>query len=191
MSQNIKSKYIVKYALSYMNEKTKLYLIKYSKRLQNITNISLINYKVFSGKYIIYDNNNNKKGKEYKYYGDKLIYEGEFLNLKKHGKGKEYYYNGNIEYEGEYINGKRHGKGKEYNDKGNLLYDGEYLNGKKHGKGKEYNNTGKLIFEGKYMKGKRANGGIYDCFNKKHNIKDINGFIKEYYHKNILVNKRK
>ena len=32
-------------------------------------------------------------------------------------------------YEGEYLNGKRNGKGKEYDEKGNIIFEGEYLNG--------------------------------------------------------------
>ena len=44
-----------------------------------------------------------------------------------------------MEYEGEYLNGKRHGKGKIYNYNGKLKYEGEYLYGKRwFGKGKEY-----------------------------------------------------
>ena len=35
----------------------------------------------------------------------KLIFEGEYLNNKRHGKGKEYYDNGNQKFEGEYLNG--------------------------------------------------------------------------------------
>ena len=34
-------------------------------------------------------------------------------------------------FEGEYLNGVKNGKGKEYDDKGNIIFDGEYLNGKK------------------------------------------------------------
>ena len=38
-----------------------------------------------------------------------IIFEGEYLNGKRNGKGKEYnYYNGKLEYEGEYLNGNRH-----------------------------------------------------------------------------------
>ena len=32
-------------------------------------------------------------------------------------------------FEGEYLNGKRNGKGKEYNKEGKLIFEGEYLNG--------------------------------------------------------------
>ena len=35
-----------------------------------------------------------------------------------------------IKFEGEYLNGKRHGKGKEYWNNGKILFEGEYLNGK-------------------------------------------------------------
>ena len=50
----------------------------------------------------------------------------------KDGKGliKEYYYNGKLIFEGEYLNGERNGKGKEYNENGELIFDGEYLKGK-------------------------------------------------------------
>ena len=107
-------------------------------------------------------------------FSDKISFEGEYLNDKRHGKGKEYYYKGNIRFEGEFLNGiKWNGKGyninneieyeikngtglvKEYymsyiketnNDQ--LIFEGEYLNGKKHGKVKEYYWDGKLKFEG-------------------------------------------
>ena len=53
-----------------------------------------------------------------------------------------------IIFEGEYLNGKRNGKGKEYNDS-KLKFEGEYLNGNRW-IGKEYNyDNGQLEFEGK------------------------------------------
>ena len=74
----------------------------------------------------------NGTGKVKEYWNGKLRFEGEYLNGKRNGKGKEYDYNGKIEFEGEYLNGKRNGKGKEYNKyNGKLLFEGEYLNGKK------------------------------------------------------------
>ena len=42
-------------------------------------------------------------------------------------------------FEGEYLNGRKNGKGKEYNIHGYLIFEGEYLNGKRNGKGKIYN----------------------------------------------------
>ena len=69
--------------------------------------------------------------KEYDYY-DYLIFEGEYLNGEKNGKGKEYDGNGNLQFEGEYLDGKRNGKGKEYNFI-YLIFEGEYLDGKRNG----------------------------------------------------------
>ena len=57
---------------------------------------------------------------------------------------------GQLKFEGEYLNGKRNGKGKEYNNDGQLIFEGEYLNGVRNGKGKEYIN-GELVFEGEYI----------------------------------------
>ena len=53
----------------------------------------------------------------------------------------------NLIFEGEYLNGKRNGKGKEYNSFGKLSFKGEYKYGLK-AKGKEYYPNGKLYFKG-------------------------------------------
>jgi len=106
------------------------------------------------------------------------MFEGEYLNGKRNGKGKDYYLNGKLRFEGEYLNGERlngklfdkkgniyldlqnaNGLIKEYNVYGRLEFEGEYLNGKKNGKGKEYDYFGRLIFEGEYINGKRNGKG--------------------------------
>ena len=119
------------------------------------------------------------KGKEYYANGNKLKFEGEYLNDQRY-KGKRYDKNGNLTFEGEYRNleysikkfkgmktkysfnnqlkfegellyFKQHGKCKEYEGE-NLSFDGEYFYGKKHGLGKEYNyNNGKIRFMGEYL----------------------------------------
>ena len=68
----------------------------------------------------------------------------------KNGKGRVYKLNTNILlFEGEYLNGIKNGKGKEYNENGILLFEGEYLNGKRwNGKIKDYDYHCKLEFEG-------------------------------------------
>ena len=38
---------------------------------------------------------------------------------------------GGLKYEGEYLNNKRNGRGKEYNSYNKLIFEGEYLNGQK------------------------------------------------------------
>ena len=98
----------------------------------------------------------NGKVKEYNRKG-LLEFDGEYLNGKRNGKGKEYdLYTGLLFFEGEYLNGQKNGKGKEFWEDGNLLFEGEYLNGKKNGKGKEYHPNGKVLFEGNYLNGKKC-----------------------------------
>ena len=248
MLQNIKSSYFIELIYRFVEEVQKLRLVRYNKSIQKNLDISISNYKLFNGNYIIYES--NRIGKEYIGNDDTLIYEGEYLNGKRNGKGKEYYghhetlifegeykngkrngkgkeydeYNGKLKFEGEYlnnkewigtgydengnikyklnndkngnvkeydegelvfegqyINGKRHGKGKEYNYQGYLLFEGEYLNGKRNGKGKEYYwNSGKLEFEGGYLNDNKWNGKGYDFFgNILYELKDGKGLIKE------------
>ncbi len=88
MLENIKCLYIHKLIFSFLNEKDKLNLIKYNKFFQKQINIDIINYRILSGKYIIFEK--KEYGKIYNAFNHKLIYEGEFLNGKKHGKGVEY-----------------------------------------------------------------------------------------------------
>ena len=143
----------------------------------------LCNYKLYYGKYIIFEDNG--KAKEYeacnnilifdgeykngKWNGigkefnkEELIFEGEYLNGKKNGKGKSYYSYGGLKFEGEYLNGKRwNGKGKEYDRYGKLEFEGEYLNGERNGKGKEYYYNGTLRFEGEYLYNAKRKGKFY------------------------------
>ena len=98
MNENIKSQYFMKLLFDHLEERNKLKLIKYNKRLQNTFEKNLIKYKIFSGKYIIYETNN--KGREYDSYKDELIFEGEYLNGERNGKGKEYYDEGKLKFEG-------------------------------------------------------------------------------------------
>ena len=53
------------------------------------------------------------------------------MNGKKNGICKEYDSKGHLEFEGQYLNGKRNGKGREYRG-GILMFKGEYINGKKN-----------------------------------------------------------
>ena len=167
--KNINSSYIVKSVFSIVNDKMKLKLILYNKKLQKKIDINITNYKIFSGKYKIlkfeaeYLNDGKTViGKEYD--SNKLIFEGEYLNGERNGKGKEYYNNGILEYEGEYIyNKKWNGKGYDENSNITELIDGkgyyksnivyELMNGK--GSIKEYDEYGSIIFEGEYINEKR------------------------------------
>ena len=86
MLKNIKSSYFIKLIFVYIDERQKLKLVKCNKNLQKNIDISIINYKFFSGKYIIYES--NRIGKEY-YDNVKLEFEGEYLNGEKNGKEEE------------------------------------------------------------------------------------------------------
>jgi len=177
MLKNIKSAFFIKIIFSYFDDSRLLKLIKFNKYLQHLLNINLYHYKLYSDRYIIFYN--NKEGKEYDFSGN-ILYEGEFLNGKRNGHGKEYY-SDQIIFEGEYLDGNKlkgkgygiddynkgkiiyeinneNGKGKEYNNKGWIIFEGEYLNGKRNGYGREYY-LSSIIFEGKYSYGKRHGWG--------------------------------
>ena len=70
--------------------------------IQSKIDVNNKNYKLFKRKYVIYDKNG--LAKEYGLFDNKLIYEGEYLNGKRNGQGKEYNIIGNIIFEGEYLN---------------------------------------------------------------------------------------
>ena len=143
MLNEIHSSYIKKIVLSYINSNARYRLVKYNKNIQKILDITIMNYRILSGKYIIGDPNG--KGKEYDSFSDKLIFEGEFIKGKRKA-GKEYNEENKLIFDGEYLNGKRK-SGKEYIENNILIYEGEYLNGKRK-KGKEYNKKGNLIYDG-------------------------------------------
>ena len=92
MLRNIKSKYFRQLIFSHIKEGIKLNLVKYNKILQSELDICLNNYKLFTGRYIIYEKNG--KTKEYSSFNDYLLFEGEYLNGKRNGKGKEYNFQG-------------------------------------------------------------------------------------------------
>ncbi len=54
MLKDIKSSYFTRMIFAYIVEKQKLKLIKYNKLLQKTLKMGIINYKFFTGKYIIY-----------------------------------------------------------------------------------------------------------------------------------------
>ena len=179
IENSIKSLNNIKKIFSHISEKRKLGIIIYNKKLLNKLNVYIENYKKISGKYKT--GGINGHGKEYLIDTNILIYEGEYLNKKRHGLGKEYSKNGVLLYEGEYLNGKRHGLGKEYSKDGELIFEGEYINGKyfngkgfnimecdvKGGKGKVklyYQINPKLLkFEGEIINGEiNGKGTEYD-----------------------------
>jgi len=80
MLDNIKSSFILKIIFSFMEEKTKLIILRYNKTIQKKLNIRVYDYMRLSPTYIIFEGKG--KGKEYNDDG-KLVFEGEYLNRKK------------------------------------------------------------------------------------------------------------
>ena len=120
--------------------------------------------KMWNGKFCGQYQENNasylKNGEGYIKFFDnygELLFEGEYKNGERNGKGKEYF-NNELEFEGEYKDGYRF-KGKKYafhsGYEGRLEYEGEFLYGEKNGKGKEYDCNGNLIFEGDFENGEK------------------------------------
>ena len=78
MLKNVKSFYFLRIIFSFIEEIQKLVLIQFNKH--EILNISLINYKLLSGRNNVYELNG--KGKEYN-FGGNLLFEGVYLNGKR------------------------------------------------------------------------------------------------------------
>ena len=101
-----------------------------------------------------------------------LVYECEFVDGKRNGKGKEYYREGKLKFEGLFVNGLKW-EGKEYDLDGNIIY--ELKNG--NGKVKEYSGY-YLKFEGEYLNGKRNGIGIELDYSKTKSYGNYNCGIR-------------
>lgn len=89
--------------------------------------------------------------------GNGNSYVGNMANNLPHGKGKEVISNGDV-YNGDYVEGKRHGEGT-FEKKDDFIYIGTFRNNKFEGKGKKlYPNGDK--FEGMFRNGKEEGTGV-------------------------------
>ena len=87
-----------------------------------------------------------------------FVYEGDYVNSKKEGTGRQIYESGKY-YIGEYHNDEENGNGMVFDKDDNIIiYEGEFKNGKKNGKGKPYFN-GLLIYEGDFVDNKSEGRG--------------------------------
>ena len=126
------------------------------QNFQIIKGNGYIKEELFEGEYI--NGERNGKGKEYCYsnwFEKSLKFEGEYLNGKKNGMGREYYcYSHALKFEDYYLNDKIW-TGKGFDKKGNIIYE------IKEGKGyiKEYDIYDFLIYEGEYLNGMRIGKG--------------------------------
>ena len=170
--EKIKSTYILKLIFSFLWNNRKLDIISNNKQIRLKLQIDIKNYKNACNREIIGEKNG--KGKEYIINTSILVYNGEYKNRKRNGKGKEFYEDGKLKFEGEYLNGKRI-SGKKYDIKGNMILS--LVNRK----GMEYYDNGRIKFEGEYFNGIRWNGIGYNFEGKKDfEIKNGKGIGKEY-----------
>ena len=145
MLKNIKNHFFIRYCFSFICELKKFKLAKYNKKLQNILNINLEDYKDFSdGRIIFYQESKEENNIN---CGGSLNSGAENIEKKRKRKGTESY--SNVFFEGEYINGERNGKGKEYLTYVNFSYHSESTIKKV------------LKFEGEYLNNRRWNGVGY------------------------------
>ena len=205
LTRDVKNSYDFGIIFSFLAQKRKLKIITYNKQIQKILGVNVQDYITISERYKLIEKNG--KGREFTVNENNLIFEGEYINGRRNGKGKEYNNYSELEFEGEYLNEKRNGKGKELYYDGKLKFEGEYLNGQRwngkgynrngiidfqitdgNGKGKEYNNYGELVFEGEYLNGIRNGKGkeyYYDGklkFDGEYLTGIRNGKGKEYYY---------
>jgi len=186
MLASIKSKVILKKILAYLEEKQKLKIIIYNRRIQSKVDINIINYKLLSGKYLVMDENEGII-KEFSLINNALLFEGKYLNKKRDGEGVEYDEKKEIIFRGEYLNGKKW-NGEGYDKKFDIVYqikDGEYeikndinyffIIKKDNGEVEEYYKN-LLIFQGIYLNGKRLKGK-----GKEFYLNDVLKFLGEYY----------
>ena len=93
---------------------------------------------------------------------ERKVYEGQWKDGSRHGKGKTFYGSGNIQYDGDFYNGYKKGQGTLYDTKGNVIYKGGWDLNKYNESGVEYENDGLLRYEGNWKYGlKDGNGRLY------------------------------
>ena len=121
----------------------------------------ILNEEIYDGDW----KNNLREGKGIMKYNNGDIYNGEWINDKIEGKGIMKYNNGDI-YEGEWIKDIREGKGKMKYNNGDF-YNGDWINNKKEGKGiMKYNNGN--IYNGEWYEDKREGYGEIKYKNGKY-----------------------
>ena len=85
------------------------------------------------------------------------IFEGEYRNGRKHGRGRAEWRDGS-RYEGEWRNGKQHGQGKAISADG-TRYEGEWQAGRQHGRGARILRDGRR-YEGEWRNGRMPDRGV-------------------------------
>lgn len=92
-----------------------------------------------------------------KYENNEFVYEGEWKNNLRHGKGTLTLFHDGSTYSGDFVKGRKEGKGSWRLPNGNT-YEGQWVNNKRHGWGalKEGHN----VYEGDWINNFREGKGI-------------------------------
>ena len=96
----IRNFYNFKEIFSFLEPSKKFDIIIYNRKLQEKFEVNINDYKRRNGKYK--KDEKNGKGCIFILNTDILIFEGEFLNGKRNGEGKEYYKDGKLKFEGKW-----------------------------------------------------------------------------------------
>lgn len=119
--------------------------------------------------------NGKRHGKGIMLYGPKRLYEGDWENDAKHGKGYEILPTGS-HYEGDFLNGKPDGYGV-FKWKNGEVYEGEWKNGLKHGKGIWRGIKGES-YEGDWKNGKAEGRGVHIWRNGDRYEGELKSYLK-------------
>ena len=177
---NIRSKYILKRIFALLTNKKFLYLIRYNKVMQEKTEINIENYKKEGNRIKI--GGKNGYGQEYRLNTNIKLFEGEYINEEKNGRGREYYENGLIKFDGVYFQGKKVG-GVGYDKNGRVVLIIEI-----NGRGIELYFNDNIKFEGEYFNGKKWNGNGYNPLGIKiYELSYGKGYVKEFNYEGELV----
>ena len=134
-------------------QNTYIYSIKEGKGIYYYNKDDIINRKMYEGDF----KNDKREGKGIFYWINNNRYEGECKNDKREGKGI-FYWNDGSRYEGDFMEDLIAGKGKYYYNNGDR-YEGECANGKAEGKGVFFWSNGDR-FEGEWKNNKKDGKGI-------------------------------
>lgn len=115
--------------------------------------------RYYGGHYVGEMQNGKRNGKGHFLYENGNIYDGEWRDDLKHGKGTYTWTGRGDAYEGQWKDNKRHGRGKLTLTDGSI-YNGEWKRNEKHGKGKFTWPDGNF-HEGQYKNGKKNGYGIF------------------------------
>lgn len=117
---------------------------------------------------------------------DQKVYEGEFEDDVREGRGNLYYPSGSVKYTGEWKSDRPHGMGVLFYENGNKFYEGRWEDGKALGQGVLFCESGLIEYEGQFLESKKNGIGVMyfsDGSKYKGEWKDdeMNGFGSLFY----------